>query len=316
MIKKEIIFPESSPFNMLTRELFLRAQVFSPPSVSDMVFNNLFGWQDYFHYQVTTHGDFLVVFYHSANQMIVLPPLLNKSISDSEWVRGFKKMAVDFSAECGKQNQELVFRFFPEVYTRRLRNEKWDIREERDFFDYIYTRDSLENLSGREYSAKRNLIRQFKRDYSYRYERLEKRHVPAVLALLNKWKPMQANPKMLSFSRYCIACRLVEHFPSLSLEGGLLFVEENLVGLTLASLIPDFVYEDGPHPTAVVHVENALTEYKGSYQMINQLFCSHLPKECMYINREEDLGLAGLRHAKLSYNPVFFLQKHLVKNSG
>ncbi|MBN2143400.1 MAG: DUF2156 domain-containing protein [Candidatus Aureabacteria bacterium] len=310
-----MIFPDFSPIDLSTQKLILKTQQITPPTVSDLVFNNLFGWKDFFHYQMTSCKDFLVVYYLSPNQMIVLPPLLLKnSVSDAEWSENFRKLYQDLGRECAKQNLELIFRYFPDIYIKRLPKEKWIIQEERDFFDYIHERNSLETLPGREFSQKRNLIKQFIRNYPYRYERMENRHIQTVLAFLKKWKPMQSHPKMISFSRYCMACRLVENVSTLSIEGGLLFVDETLVALSLASLIPDFQYEDGKtYPTAVIHVENALTEFKGSYQMINQLFCSHLPKEYKRVNREEDIGLAGLRHAKLSYNPISLLRKHLVK---
>jgi hypothetical protein len=110
-----------------------------------------------------------------------------------------------------------------------------------------------------------------------------------------------------------MACRLMENYAALEFVGGLLYVDGKVVAATLASIVRDFVYEDGTRVTAVVHHENGLTELKGVYQMINWQFAKNLPADIVYINREEDLGLTGLRKAKLSYHPVMLINKSIVK---
>lgn len=65
--------------------------------------------------------------------------------------------------------------------------------------------------------------------------------------------------------------------------------------------------------TMVVHIEKALTEYEGAYTMINQQFVEHECQDMVYVNREEDTGDEGLRKAKLSYRPVFMVEKGNVR---
>jgi hypothetical protein len=64
--------------------------------------------------------------------------------------------------------------------------------------------------------------------------------------------------------------------------------------------------------TVIVHIEKANTEYRGLYQAINNEFCKHMASNVKRINREEDMGLPGLRKAKLSYNPVKFIETYTV----
>jgi hypothetical protein len=109
-----------------------------------------------------------------------------------------------------------------------------------------------------------------------------------------------------------MACRLVRNFALLDLYGGLLYADDKIVACSLGSIVHDFAYAEGTFPTVIVHHENALVEYKGAYQAVNQLFCAHLPENIVFVNREEDLGMSGLRKAKLSYDPDRLLVKSTV----
>lgn len=63
--------------------------------------------------------------------------------------------------------------------------------------------------------------------------------------------------------------------------------------------------------TITVHVEKANIAYRGLYQLINNEFCRHAAANVKYINREEDMGIPGLRKAKLSYKPVKLLESQI-----
>ena len=95
--------------------------------------------------------------------------------------------------------------------------------------------------------------------------------------------------------------RAFNHFGELELRGGALFVREKLVAFTIGSAINDEAF--------CIHVEKADTRYDGAFTMINRLFAQHLPPHYTLIDREEDLGLEGLRQSKLSYHPLFLQPK-------
>jgi hypothetical protein len=65
--------------------------------------------------------------------------------------------------------------------------------------------------------------------------------------------------------------------------------------------------------TAVVHIEKANPEVPGLYPIINQQCTEKCWDEVMYINREQDLGLPGLREAKTSYHPHHFAEKFSIR---
>lgn len=309
-------FPDSLSLDLSTQALFALAYKNTPPPVSDMAFCTLFGWQHYFGYRCTRVGDQLFLFFEKGKTVTFLPPLLlSGSLSNPGWEASFISAWTQLSAWAQGRGLSVEFRYFPEVYTKHISPERFLVTPERDCADYIYQRSELVELTGSDYAAKRNLIRQFTRNFSSRYETLSSANLEAAGRFINEWQEKQkAENGILGFGAYCMACRLVENFSALALYGGLLFANDTIVAATIGSMVPDFVYPDGKKSvTMIVHHENALTEYKGAYQVINQQFCAHLPESVAFINREEDLGIPGLRKAKLSYHPALLIEKSRIE---
>lgn len=176
----------------------------------------------------------------------------------------------------------------------------------RDYSDYIYLREDLATLKGKKFQSKRNHINNFKKQYSYEYLPITPELVPHCLRLEHKW--FKANDPTsegddLTFERRSLTYAL-QNFEALGLMGGAIRVGSEIVAFTFGSPIN--------HNTFGVHVEKADVSYQGTFTIINQEFASRIPEQYIYVNREEDLGLPGLRQAKLSYNPVFLLEKNVV----
>jgi hypothetical protein len=306
------IFPDSLPVSLESRELFYAAYRHSPPTVADQVFNNLFGWQEFFGYRYSRVGDFLFVFSLANGRAVFLPPfLLAGAISDPAWAAAFADACRTIRDRCRATGRTAEFRFFPEVYLRQLPPAAFRTYPDRDSYDYVYRRSDLAELPGKQYAAKRNLIRQFSRQYRYRFETLRRENLSCIYRFIRHWEPAggAAAPDTVATGEAGMVYRLLKHYDVLGLCGGVLFVDGREVAATLASVVPDFTYTDGAFSTVIVHSEHALVEYKGAYQMINQLFCASLPADVVFVNREEDLGIAGLRKAKLSYGPQRLLSK-------
>ena len=159
---------------------------------------------------------------------------------------------------------------------------------ERDYFDYIYLREDLSLLKGKKYQSKRNHINNFKKRYEYEYAPITPDLITQCLKLECTW--YKAN---MTYA--------LNHFDELGLLGGALLVDGKVIAFTFGAPIN--------HDTFGVHVEKADVNYEGAYTVINQEFASRLPEKFIYVNREEDLGIPGLRQAKLSYNPVILLEK-------
>lgn len=177
---------------------------------------------------------------------------------------------------------------------------------ERDFYDYIYLREDLVNLTGKKYQAKRNHINRFKKEYPYMYMPITPELVPECLALEKKWykeNHTEEDKEELSFERRSITYAL-NHFNELGLTGGAICQNHQIIAFSFGMPIN--------HNTFGVHIEKADTHYEGIYALINQEFAAHLPEQYIYLNREEDLGIEGLRKAKLSYQPTILLEKNTV----
>ena len=98
-----------------------------------------------------------------------------------------------------------------------------------------------------------------------------------------------------------------DHWQELGAIGGTIYVEGNLVAFTYGAAINNDTFD--------VCVEKADTSYEGAYAAINNEFVNHLPQQYQWINREEDLGIDGLRQAKTTYQPVLKLRKYVIEKS-
>lgn len=172
---------------------------------------------------------------------------------------------------------------------------------DRNYQDYIYERTALATLRGKALQPKRNYVNRFRRLYpDYEYAALTERDFPDCLDLTRRWMTTHADEASAAHEARAVAFALA-HYAELGLRGGVLRVAGRVVAFTYGS--------DVRADTFDVHVEKADTAYEGAYAMINQSFAASLPDRFIYVNREEDLGIEGLRRAKLSYAPVMLLDK-------
>lgn len=174
---------------------------------------------------------------------------------------------------------------------------------DRDKADYIYLRESLVTLSGKKLQPKRNHVSKFKRLYpNYEYRPLTADLVPDCLRLGEEWcRTNDSHEQRAALAEQRMMAYALRHIDDLHIIGGTLFVDGQMVAFTFGAHINRETFD--------VCVEKADTAYEGAYAMINNEFASHLPEEVVYVNREEDLGLEGLRKAKLSYHPELILDK-------
>ena len=186
---------------------------------------------------------------------------------------------------------------------------KFEFTTNRDYSDYIYLRSDLATLTGKKFQSKRNHINRFKKEYTYKYVPITPDRVQECLYLEAEWCKANDCDKQdgTGNERQAIVFAL-EHFEELGLSGGVLYANDKIVAFTFGMPINK--------ETFGVHVEKADTTVDGAYAMINFEFANHIPETFTYINREEDLGIEGLRKAKLSYQPETILEKFVAHYKG
>lgn len=193
------------------------------------------------------------------------------------------------------------FQILEELYGDKVR-----IEYDRDAADYVYETEKLINLSGKKYHGKKNHINRFVSNHEHwSYESINEVNVDECIEMAKEWgKLNDCDTNEEKRAELEIAIQGLKMMKDLDLKGGLIRTEEGVVGFSLG--------EEACSDTFVVHVEKAFAHIQGAYPLINREFARTEAASYTYINREEDTGAEGLRKAKLSYHPVFLIEKGVV----
>ena len=184
--------------------------------------------------------------------------------------------------------------------------DRFQIRYDRDAADYVYETEKLATLAGKKLHGKRNHINKFKVLYpDWSYESLNDDNVEECFQMALKWRNQNGcDDDAEKNAEMCVTLNSLRLYKELGLRGGVLKIGEKIAAFSVGEpLCSD---------TFVVHIEKAFPDIEGAYPMINQQFVLHECMDYTYVNREEDTGAEGLRKAKLSYRPVFMVEKGIV----
>lgn len=189
------------------------------------------------------------------------------------------------------------------VEFKQLYGEYYEFIPDRDAFDYIYLQEDLAKLSGKKYHSKRNHISAFSKQYEWEYREINQSNIPDILKCMNEWYAKNSD----RFDRHMQTEKdgiemMLKNMERLCVSGGAIYVGGKVVAFTLGSPINRNIFD--------IHIEKALPEFATAYTVINNEFAKTLGNY-RFINREDDLGLEGLRKAKLSYKPNILLKKYL-----
>lgn len=292
------------PITIDDKEVITSFTLPSPLRNCDLAFSNMCSWRFLYQSECAVYKNFLLIRFYieekNRKRIAYMRPIGNGDFHDAllqleedSWQHGHPLLMLGVTPI----SKDLLEEAFPGEFS---------YIPERDYFDYIYLREDLATLKGKKFQAKRNHVNKFKKQYAYEYEPLTAELVPECLEFEAKW--YKANwtdddQEELTDERKSMIFAL-NHFKELNLLGGAIRIDHKLVAFTFGSPINQ--------DTFGVHVEKADTDYDGAYSIINQEFASRIPEQYVYVNREEDLGIPGLRKAKLSYNPTILLPKAAV----
>ena len=260
----------------------------------ELSFTNLLIWQPlYNNCYCIDDGVLYLKSYDDSIETFSLP------IGDIDIADGVKKIIDHLGympsvwAQAGKRFDE-----FKEHY-----GEYYDIFESRNEFDYIYNSTDLINLSGKKYHSKRNHISTFSKQFDWRYEEITADNLEKVKLCAKKWYAQYSDmDEELKTEMHGVELML-DNLELLNLDGGAIIIADEVVAFSLGSKINDQIYN--------IHTEKALSGFDTAYAVINREFAARNAQNYQYINREDDLGIEGLRRSKLSYKPQIILPKYI-----
>ena len=207
-----------------------------------------------------------------------------------------------------ENGMEYLFKDLEEEFMEEIRNIYDDVKdicieEDRDNFDYLYEAEKLIKLSGKKLHGKKNHYNSFVKNYDYEVKDIKDAEViKDVIIAAEKW--YEANN-----DDYILKCELqgikdvLENMKIINTKGIAVYVDEIIVAFSLGEKLNDDL--------AVIHIEKADVAYSGVYSFINKAFVDRYFNDVKIINREQDLGIAGLRKSKLSYHPFKLEKKYI-----
>ena len=198
--------------------------------------------------------------------------------------------------------------------------DRFEIEEDRDNADYVYMASKLCDLPGRHLSSKRNHIKHFERNGPWEFQEIaahscgiftscesgcgvKRSSIAEAKAFVDEFYKEKNDPDLADEAGAIE--EMFAHYEELGFLGGMLYQNGEPVAFTAGTKLDNEVFD--------THFEKALPGVEGAYTMVNREFARLVRAEYPDIeafNREEDMGIEGLRKAKLSYHPDILLMKY------
>ena len=266
-----------------------------PPNHSGELFTTMVSWGDYIEYSYAFIENNLIILSNASNQIVLHFPSGKFNI---DLIKQVIHLAIKENIIFGfikKTEKNLLSTHFPSL----------TFIEERDFFDYVYRASDLAELPGTKYAKIRNRLNKFNKNFTYTTEQISEKNMDEVNEFLKRWclwKDCESD-ELLENERKAIIYSM-SHFADLGLNGLALRISGTIQAIT--------VYEKMNKDMIVVHFEKGSPDFDGIYKAINMETARRVRHFISYINREEDIGISGLRKAKLSYHPDHFIELYYV----
>lgn len=287
------------PVTVADKPLFEYYMFSSEQQNCDLNFANIFCWAEAYHTEVAEVEGFLVVRFVIDGAKCYMQPVgegdraaIVELLREDAFVQRVPLRLYGLSASWCT--------FLAERYPS-----EFAFDTPRALADYIYRTEDLAQLSGRKYQPKRNHLNRFVARYDWRVERLGRDNIADCVALHRKWLEAREVGEMELAEQRSVE-RAFEYFEELELRGLVLYADGAAVAFSYGTPIS--------HTTFCTHIEKHDSTIEGAATMINREMARMLEGEFEFINREDDLGLEGLRFAKLSYHPTTLLAKTTVQH--
>ena len=253
----------------------------------DNTLPNLFIWNP----NLSIVDDMIIIKEKNDKQNIYRLPIGSNLSKGIEYIRGLEggKYPTFFAPEGDRLNE--FKNTYGSIYT---------FIEDTKSFDYLYLTENLAYLPGKKYHSKRNHISAFSKKFNWHFECLSDTNIEFFKKCSNNWYSTRGNmDSTLQIEKKGVDF-LFDNYNELNVKGGGIFIDNKVVAFTLGTEINNEVFD--------ICIEKALPEYIDAYSVINCEFAKTITTK--YINREDDMGIEGLRKAKMSYHPTMMIKKY------
>jgi hypothetical protein len=291
------------PVTLESKDLFTTQYRRHPQVHSDNTFANMICWNAYAHYRFARKKGNIILSSTIGDQTTFRPPIGPR---DGTLLSDLIELCVESGNDVplvliDRDAKDWFNEEFPDL----------PLYPDRNYFEYVYLASDLATLPGRNYLGIRRQLNRFRKNCNPLVENIDKENQDEVTQFLVEWcewKNCNEEP-FLFHEREAIICAM-EHLESIGLSGLLIRVVGKVGAISLfEQLNPD---------TLVVHFEKGLPDCEGIYKAINAETAERVKNRFRFINRESDMGVPGLREAKLRYHPhhlveVFFAKRNDLK---
>ena len=285
------------PVTLSDRDFFVQHYRRFPQRHSDNTFTNMVCWNYYANYRYAIVQDCVLLSSTIAGKTRYRPPIgpRNPDLLHEVLALALKSDETRPFVVLDQETLEWISGIYPEL----------QFQPERMYFDYVYLANDLAHLPGKGYSTIRRQLNQFMKTCSPLVEELGTDNIEEINDFVEQWcewKDCDSNPDLASEKD--ALCFALAHYRELELSGIAIRSEGKIGAISL--------FEGQNEDTALVHFEKGLPECKGIYRAINAETARILAKRYTYINRESDIGVEGIREAKMRYHPHHMVQVHML----
>ena len=286
--------------------IYKKFQAVSNPRGCEMSFANLFLWGEQ---KIAIKNDCMFFFSTFSRSFYPFPYSLSSEESLKWAIEEIVKDAKERGIACeitsiGEAEKQFLEKHF---------DGEFEFTTNDGSYDYVYDINDLADLLGKKYHKKRNHVNNFKKAHpNYTVEKISLENQKQVTKMVEDWYKEKSASNTSDFDyEIDFFKRAIQNYEDLGLEGLILKDDNQVLAVTFASFLTDQVMD--------VHFEKALADVDGAYAVINNEFAKHVRENfpfIKYLDREEDMGIEGLRKAKQSYYPSYQVVKYKAKYKG
>ena len=300
---------QAKPIELGDKELFDKFFKIYPPEMSEFTFTNLFMWRNFYNFLFIESSEHLILFSREYfKKHMPLSPLNKENLF---FLPPIGPNPVELMIQIFETFTEAEFHRIPQKFVEKLTNHhkfpslNLKIVEDRNNWDYVYEVENLKILPGNRYRQNRRWLKKFTDNYVFEFQIISEELIDKVKKLQKEWWLLRGGEEDSALEEEQKAIyEALDNFTTLKFKGALLYCDQKCAAYTFGEMLNS--------TTLVIHIEKAHMEYEGAYQAINNLFVKNCCENVILVNREQDLGISGLRRAKESYKPTRMIEKSII----